>query len=196
MIGRLAEGLAQRARHGMLRVAVDGPDHAGKTVFARDLVDAVRPLVRNPGEVRRFCTDDHLVPIQVRRSPAAADPRWLYDNMFRLDEIRGVVEGVPELDPPGSVLVVDGMTLQRPDLADLWHATIYLTVPEEVVIERVIARDYDLFDSLEEVLRRYRERYLPTQRLYRDAVAPQDRADVLIDMTDFEAPRVLRWGSF
>lgn len=180
----------------MLRVAIDGPDHAGKTVFARDLVDAVRPLVQSPGEVRRFSADHHLAPLQVRRSPMAADPEWLYRNVYHLGEIREIAEGLPELDPPGSILVVDGMLLQRPELADLWHTTIYLTIPDEVILERVVARDYDLFDSLDEVLTRYRERYLPTLHIYDDAVGPAQRADVLLEMLDFADPTVLRWGDY
>lgn len=41
--------------------------------------------------------------------------------------------------------------------------------------------------------RRYARRYLPGQALYREVAAPLDAADVLVDNTDPEQPRVLRW---
>ena len=196
MIERIARGLARRARHGMLLVAIDGPDHAGKTTFGRELVDALRPLLPDTSEVRRFSADDYLVPIDVRRSQAAADPQWIYDHSHDLAQIREMAEGMPELDPAGSICVIDGMTLQRPELVDLWHTTIFLTIPDAVVLERVVQNEPNLYDSLEEALGRYRERYLPAHEIYTAAVGPAERADVLIEMLDFQHPSVLRWGTF
>ncbi|KAE8764735.1 hypothetical protein [Georgenia thermotolerans] len=203
VLDRLARGLAQRASGGrILRVAIDGPDGSGKTTFTRQLGDVLHPMLIDHAEVRRFSGDDHMIPMQVRRSDAAADPRWLYENFLDVARIREIARGEPAQSPPGTVVLIEGMTLQRPELADLWDVTVYITVPAALAIERARARYATFIDStneqeeLEGLEERYRERYVPAFRLYADMVQPRGRADVVIEMHDFEAPLVLRWGDF
>lgn len=198
VLNRLAEGLVVRARDvRCLRVAIDGPDAAGKTTFARQLDDILTPMLHDGAEVRRFSTDEFMVPIQVRRSPAAADPAWLYAHAYELDRIRETALG-PDHDPPGTIVLVDGMSLQRPELADLWDVTIYLSVTEDVAMRRVRVRDRHIYndDQLGALEHRYRERYFPALRLYVERDDPVTRADVLIDMHDVDKPVVVRWNGF
>lgn len=194
VVGNLAQVLAQRAGGGMVRVAIDGPDGAGKTTFSRDLDDALRPLLGDSAEVRRFSADHLLIPTSLRRSDKAADPRWLYEHIYDWARIREIAAGAPEFDARTSVLLVDGMTLQRPELADLWDVTVYLTVPEEVTVQRIVAvtSTRDEPDSAIEAL--YTERYLPAQRTYVDTVDPMSRSDIVLEMSDPERPTVLRWN--
>ncbi|TRW43126.1 hypothetical protein [Georgenia yuyongxinii] len=203
VLERLARGLASRASSGrVLRLAIDGPDAVGKSTFARDLDDVLHRFLPDGAEVRRFSADNHMISIQGRRSAQAADPRWLYDNFLDLKRIREIARGVPETSPSGSVVIIEGMTLQRPELADLWDVTVYMSVSAELTIERAGARYASLIDVTEEpdeigdMERRYRERYMPAYRLYIDDVAPHERADIFVDMTDFDAPRVERWNGF
>ncbi|GAA1636064.1 nucleoside/nucleotide kinase family protein [Georgenia ruanii] len=203
VLDRLARGLAHRASGGrILRVAIDGPDGSGKTTFTRQLGDVLHPMLIDHAEVRRFSGDDHMIPMQVRRSDVAADPRWLYENFLDVARIREIARGEPEQSPPGTVVLIEGMTLQRPELADLWDVTIYITVPAALAIERArarYARFIDPKDEQEELAQleeRYRERYVPSFQLYADMVDPRGRADVVIEMRDFEAPLVVRWGEF
>ncbi|GAA4285721.1 hypothetical protein [Georgenia daeguensis] len=195
VVGRLARELVQRAGDGMVRVAIDGPDGAGKTTFSRDLDDALRPLLGDSAEVHRFSADHLLIPLALRRSERATDPRWLYENIYDWARIRDIAAGAPGFDARASVLLVDGMTLQRPELADLWDVTVYLTVPEEVTVRRILAVTSTREESDGEIEARYAERYLPAQRTYIDAVDPLTRSDVVIEMSDPERPVVLRWGA-
>jgi len=50
-----------------------------------------------------------------------------------------------------------------------------------------------LFGNEDEVRRRYTGRYLPGRALYRQRENPLDHADVLIDNSEAERPRVVRW---
>ncbi|MFH5822912.1 hypothetical protein [Georgenia sp. AZ-5] len=194
IVGRLARELAGRAGDGMLKVAIDGPDGAGKTTFSRDLDDALRPLLGDKAEVHRFSADHLLIPVSIRRSEQAADPRWLYGHICDWERIRSIAAGAPGFDARGSVLLVDGMTLQRPELADLWDVTVYLTVPEEVTVQRILALTSTLEEPDAAIEARYTERYLPALRIYADAVGPMSRSDIVIEMSDFQRPTVLRWG--
>jgi DNA-binding beta-propeller fold protein YncE len=83
--------------------------------------------------------------------------------------------------PPRAVLVVDGVFLLRPELAPLWTLSVYLRVSPEESLRRALVRDVALMGSADEVRRRYRDRYLPGQALYRAEADPEAFADVVLD---------------
>lgn len=195
VLERIARGISERAAgEPSFHVAIDGPDGAGKTTFARDLGDLLHPMLPDGAELRRFSADDLIIPLHIRRSPQAADPRWVYENVYPLDRIREITIGDPAHEAPGTVVLVDGMSLLRPELEDLWHLRLYLSVPESVTVERVLGRLNTEDDEPEAVRARYQERYLPALRLYREIADPVSRSEVVIDMRDPEAPVVERWG--
>jgi uridine kinase len=194
VLERIARGISERAAGTTsFHVAIDGPDAAGKSTFARDLDDLLHPMLPAGAELRRFSADDLIIPLHLRRSERAADPRWVYENIYPLDRLREITLGDPARENPGTVVLVDGMGLQRPELADLWHLRIYLSVPESVTIERVLAQLDEEDDEPEEVAARYHERYLPALALYREIADPVARSEVLIDMRDADNPAVVRW---
>ncbi|PFG39672.1 uridine kinase [Georgenia soli] len=195
VLERIAKGLCARASDAqVLRVAIDGPDAAGKTTFARQLDDILHSMLPPGPEVRRFSADDLIIPLHVRRSNQAADPQWVYENVYPLDRIREITVGDPAHEKPGTVVLVDGMSLLRPELADLWDVTIYLSVPESVTVGRVLDRLDAEDDEPDAVEARYRDRYLPALKLYREIADPVSSSDVVIDMVDADNPVVLRWG--
>jgi uridine kinase len=55
-----------------------------------------------------------------------------------------------------------------------------------------LSRDLELFESAENVRRRYIHRYLPAQALYRRDAGPQDVSDILVDMNSPADPVLLR----
>ena len=139
--------------------ALDGVDGAGKTVLARELAALVAPH----REVHRASVDGFHRP--ARSDTPAAGPRRPSTETstttprcgerlvgpFRAGEpwVRAVHdverEVVLDLEPePGAgrdaVLVVDGIFLHRPELADLWDLDVWLEVPFEVSVPRGNAR--------------------------------------------------------
>jgi hypothetical protein len=46
-----------------------------------------------------------------------------------------------------------------------------------------------LFGGQDEIIKRYREKYIPGQKLYLESVHPQSLADMVIDNNDFTQPR-------
>ena len=63
----------------------------------------------------------------------------------------------------------------------------------EVALKRAEQRDLSLFGTIEEVRRRYLERYIPGQRLYLGSVRPELLASVVIDNNDPATP-IVRYG--
>jgi uridine kinase len=189
-----------------LRVAVDGVDGAGKTVFADELADVLRARGR---EVVRASVDDfHRVRAsRYARGIASAEGFWLdsFDyTRFRTELLvpfgRGgghrFRRGIHDLDtdelidapledvPPGSVLLVDGIFLHRDEVADEWDFSIFLSVDFQVSVPRMAVRDGGSPDVDDEL----NQRYVGAQRHYLKTCAPASRANLVIDNNDVTNP--------
>lgn len=189
-----------------VRVAVDGVDCAGKTTLA-DQLDArlagTRPVVR-------ASVDCFHRPRAQRYRRGRLSPLGCYRDTFDLPALRGqLLEPFAQAAPfvtavfdhradaprpgpaqdaaPDAVLLVDGVFLLRPELQDAWDLAIHLRVPDGEVLRRAALRDGPQADAL------YRARYLPAQRLYASEARPDERAQVVLDNRDPQAPAVLRW---
>ncbi len=132
--------------------------------------------------LRRFLLDP-LSPAGDRRYRTAA-----------FDHLSDSALDCPAREAAGdAVLIVDGVFLLRDELRGYWDLTVFLQISPAESLRRALRRDVAVFGSPADVRDRYEARYLPGQELYRASVAPQDRADVLIDHERPQAPRVLRW---
>ena len=85
-----------------------------------------------------------------------------------------------------TVLLVDGIFLQRPELADVWDAAVWVDVPFEVSVPRGNARFGDGHDPDPEA--ESNRRYVGGQRLYLAAADPRARATWVLDNTDLDRP--------
>lgn len=89
-----------------------------------------------------------------------------------------------ETAPPGSVVVVDGLFLQRAELEGAFEFVVWLDVPFEVTARRMSERDVTSPDpGAPSVVR-----YVEAQRTYFRERAPWASADLVIDNTDVAAP--------
>jgi uridine kinase len=183
LVARLADAVeGLRRRDGRVVVGIDGPDAAGKTTLADRLAAAL------PGMPRRVSIDDFLQPRGQRYRRGELSAEGYYRDLF---DLPAVIQACRAED--GGIRVVDGVFLLRPELRSLWTLSVYLVLPEATSLQRALVRDVGLFGTAVEVERRYRERYLPGQALYRSEAEPDRYADILVDHTDFDAPVVLRW---
>lgn len=190
-----------------VRVAVDGPSGAGKTVFADELAVALR---RSGRPVLRASVDDfhRLRARRYRRGPHSPTGYWLdaYDyprlagellEPFRAGRpVRPAVHDVrtdasrdePAVSvPAGTVLVVDGVFLLRDELAAFWSFSVYLHVDMATRLARMVVRDGAPADPDDPRNRRYEGAW----EIYTAACDPAGRAGVVVDNTDLAAPRVI-----
>jgi uridine kinase len=193
-----------------VRVGIDGPDASGKTFFA----DALAATLRERGRpVVRVSVDDfhHVRTKRYRLGRDSAEGFWLY--AFDYDRLRrdvldplapggsrryrprahdlatdAVLDPEPVTAPPGAVLVVDGLFLQRDELRAAFDVTVFLDVPFAVTARRMARRDGTGDDPDGPDLRRYVE----AQRIYFAACDPHARATIVVDNTDHAAPRIRR----
>ena len=211
VLSAIADAVADR---GPLRVAVDGPDAAGKTTFADELAAVVvargRPLVR-------VSLDGFHRPRGERLARGALSAEGYLEDSFDLAALRrdvieplgpggtrcivrarydwradAAVEAAPEIVADDAVLLLDGVFLLRAELAGFWERSVFLFARPEVVLARALERDGVAMGGRDEVERRYRARYLPAQALYLARARPHERATVCVENSDPSAPTVGR----
>jgi uridine kinase len=211
-----AELLAALAQHVMtkhpprrIRVAIDGVDGAGKSIFADELAQRIasrgRPVVR--ASVDSF----HRPRIERYRLGRASPTGFYRDSYdyqllaeFLLDPFAPGGSGrfraaafdhrTDTRDPASerqaavnAVLVLDGIFLHRPELRDLWDFSIFLHVRFDVSVERCASRDGTSPDPAAAG----NQRYVEGQRRYFREAQPWQRATVIVDNTDLAAPAVI-----
>jgi uridine kinase len=186
-----------------VRVAIDGVDGSGKTVFA----DKLAEVVRRTRPVVRVSADDFHNVRAIRHRRGRDSPEGFWRDSYNYDRLRAdVLEPFPRyrprahdlatdeiLDVPEqtaprkAVLIIDGLFLHRDELRDFWELSVFLDVPFDVSVPRMAQRDGTNPDPAHPSVRRYVE----GQRIYFRSCAPQLRADILVDNTDFGAPKLL-----
>ena len=210
VIDDVASQIAAITRPHPVRVAIDGVDAAGKTSFADKLAPALTMLGR---PVIRASIDGFHNPAAVRRRRGALSPEGYFHDSFNY---RALVETLLRpLGPGGSlafrravfnfrtdtivdapleraernaILLLDGVFLLRPKLRAHFDFSIFLRADFSITLARAERRDLELLGSVEEVRRRYRERYIPGQQLYLREVQPERFASVIIDNNDPDRP--------
>jgi len=189
------------------RVAIDGVDAAGKTIFADKLADQIK-LSNRP--VIRASIDGFHHPKSIRYRRGRCSPEGYYYDSFDYKQVASHL--LKPLGPGGncnyrsvafdyrtdllaatpskharadSVLLFDGIFLHRPELIDYWDFTVYLHVNFEISAERAVERDSEYLGGNENARLQYEQRYVPGQKLYLKACDPMRLADIVINNNDY-----------
>jgi uridine kinase len=213
LVSYLAGRIEGVERPHTVRVAVDGPDAAGKTVLAEELV---APLRASGRQVIRASIDGFHNPAHVRHRRGRDSPEGYYRDSFDYGALTGSL--LAPLGPGGSrryrtavfdyrtdseahvqtrlagvdaVLVFDGVFLLRAELDGYWDFSIFVEASFETTLARALRRDAATFGGVEEVRRLYGLRYIPGQRLYFAECSPKKRATVVVENNDPSNPFIL-----
>ncbi|CAA9557286.1 MAG: Uridine kinase [uncultured Truepera sp.] len=168
----------------VLRVAVDGVDGAGKTVFADELAQVLKTSGQ---DVIRASVDGFHNSRELRYRLGRGSPEGFYRDSYDYDALkRNLLEPlspggsgcyrtavynvaaetpvtVPERQAaPGAILLLDGIFLHRPELRPYWDVSVWLEVAFSVSIPRGAQRGVGSPDSHAPQNRRYVE----GQKLY------------------------------
>lgn len=169
------------------RIGIDGVDGAGKTRLAEEVAQLLttrgRPVVR-------ISLDQFERPPEERYARGELSPEGYYLDAFDLERFRTHVLSI--VGPPTLIVLCDGVFLHRPELVDLWDASVWVEADLEVAAQRGAERNLVWFDSLDETHERYRLRYLPAQRRYVEEQRPHERADFVFRNTDLKEPTLER----
>ena len=198
----LAARIAGNRLNHPIRVAIDGIDASGKTSLADELQTV---LVKGNRPIIRASLDAFHNPEAVRYSQGRTSPRGYFEDSFNYNAL--IEKLLNPLGPGGnriyyasyfdyqldrmrlstaltahdnSILLFDGIFLQRPELQDKWDLSIFLSVPFEVSLSRALQRDLEPSISADSIQELYKARYIPAQQIYLDSCQPESKADILI----------------
>lgn len=213
LVEDVARRIAGIERTHPVRVAIDGVDAAGKTTFADELALALSDLSR---PVIRASIDGFHNRAAIRYRRGALSPEGYFHDSFNY---RALVETLLQpLGPGGSlafrravfdfrtdtivdasleraernaILLLDGVFLLRPELRAHFDYSIFLRADFSTTLARAERRDLELLGNIEEIRRRYHERYIPGQRIYLTTAEPERWASIVIDNNDPGQPMAI-----
>jgi len=199
-----------------LIVGIDGVDGSGKTQFARKLAERLRNLP-TPVNPHVISIDDFHNLRAVRHRQGRDSSVGYFEDSFDYESlINKVLEPlknsagervaiVPkahnlitdlkiQCDPmpieSHSLVILEGIFLQRDELINYLDLKIFLDVPFHESVRRMSVRDGSINDPDDISLKRY----IDGQRFYFEKCSPWLRADVIVDNTDFDAPFIVSAG--
>jgi uridine kinase len=216
----LADLILDIERSHPVRVGINGIDASGKTFFTKELKSV---LEKRNKKVILASIDRFHNPRHIRYQRGRNSPEGYYLDSFNHDALirtlldplgpKGDLEyqniifdylnnkeikSEKKLTTENSILLMEGIFLFRPELISYWDFKIFLDVDFEVTQRRVTERTKDkiyLGDS-QNILEKYRQRYIPGQKLYFAEVDPCSIADVVIDNNDFNSPELAIFRKF
>lgn len=210
----MVEALRHLKKERPLLVAFDGVDASGKTSLADSVA---RELEKESGmNPVRISIDRFHNSREVRMRRGELSPEGYFYDSFDYTQImekvvapvkkgagritggiydfRADMKIAPNCVEIGvaSVVLFDGIFMNRDELHAYWDLSVYLDVEFETVLQRAKKRDVDLFGSIDAVMSKYLNRYIPGQKLYQALCNPKERADIVIDNNDYENPVLVK----
>lgn len=210
LLRNLASLIVQTPSQGILKVAIDGVDGAGKTFFADELAAYVQDFGR---DAIRASVDGFHNSRSVRYQLGRSSPQGFYRDSYDYAGLkRSLLDPLSEggsgryrstifdysLDQPihveeksaprDAILLFDGIFLHRPELFGYWDFSVFLDVDFSVSIPRGPRRG-EGFGS-PDPMAESNSRYVEGQKLYFKECQPKTLATLVIDNNDFSMPRV------
>ncbi|WP_055070272.1 uridine kinase [Clostridium massiliamazoniense] len=181
-------------------VGIDGLGGAGKSTIVNSLK---LQLEKENYPTYILHIDDFIHPKHIRYDSTKEEWYCYYNIQWRYDylveeilspikkgnEINKVIELYDKENdkyilqslyiPHGSILILEGVFLQRKELRNYLDFVIYLDVPQEVRLNRVLVRD-SYIGSLEDIKNKYQRRYFPAENKYLLEYCPIENADFVL----------------
>jgi len=217
----LAKEILHNYGHGRAIVAIDGPTGTGTRQFADDLAATVRTLGH---EAFRASIEDFHTPRSFRERNGRLSPSALYEDGYDYSVLQRVL-----LDPfratsgtgfvlaafdvnrdapfqskwttatPDALLIIDGLFLNRKELAGFWNYSVWLEAPSEAAEEAAAEGSTDsalpgaspaaVGESVVGEPSEEAHRDLGADALYWAEAQPRGVATAIIDNNDPEHPR-------
>lgn len=197
------------------RIGINGIDGSGKTHFTKSLATALRENTER--QVITLSIDDFHNPKSIRYQKGRDSAEGFYRDSFQFSKLKELVlEPLKNQSAPSiitrifdvrtdkhvtqknihveknAIVLVEGIFLFVPELESLFDFKIYLDVPFDITLERMLKRDAALYDDRESEIQLFHKRYKAGQELYIEEVNPVKISDVIINNANFNSPQLLK----
>lgn len=193
-----------------LVIGINGIDTSGKTEFARKFEYYLK---EKSHKVQLIHIDDFLNPKKIRYYGndevdnyfnKSFDIKRLQENilipiktnntlnkklsLLNLESDKYDIEKKFNIDKE-TLVILEGVFLFREEIEPYLDYKVFIHIPFEQCKERAKRRDVPIHG--EEVLRKYDTKYIPTQKYYLEKYPVEKYADIIIDNTDWNNPKVV-----
>lgn len=189
-----------------LIVGIDGLGGAGKSTVSEKLH---RLLSKENYNITLIHIDDFIHPRAIRYNKNYAEWECYYNLQWRYDylvnevvnpikcgtDFKAKVELYDKDNdtyfysetniPVGSIVIIEGVFLQRQELKVLFDYMIYIDVSEETRLNRVLERDRYIGDK-QQIKAKYDNRYFPAEHHYIEIYSPNKNVDYIIKEQSIE----------
>ena len=201
--------LAVHSSNQITKVAVDGVDGAGKSVFASELGKILQYL----GEVVIHTSVDLFHNSKaIRYRLGSSSPQGFFLDSYNYSILKKILleplsfggnrlyrkaafncktdysVNVPlEVAELGSILVFDGIFLHRPEIRTYWDYSIFLDVDFKISVPRGNQR----FGGSPNPNCESNRRYVEGQKIYLSKCKPEEQASIVINNEEFDSPYIV-----
>lgn len=203
--------LNRKQRKKPLIVGINGVDTSGKSTFTKELD---RYLLKTGFISQVVAIDDFHNPSEIRNKEE--DPVISYiNNAFDVKKIEDEILKPVSTDgmlnkelllldleknefitlkryvvDKDTIILFEGVLLYREPLNQYFDFRIFIYIFFDEVIKRAVKRDANLLGNT--IIEKYKNKYIPIQKLYIEQNAPEDKSDIVIDNNDYCNPIILK----
>lgn len=169
--------------HGMnaVHVSIDG-FHCNKELRYRQGRDSAKGYYEDSYDEAAFVAHVLLLSQQTPAQYIEATYDLMTDRYL---------DYLPKTLTDDSVIVTEGCYLFKPVFNPYWDFRVYLKTDFETALERGALRDQALLGGYEKAKDKFKRRYHAASKHYISEVKPEQYADLIIDMTDFEDLKIV-----
>lgn len=184
---------------GVSVIGIDGLGGAGKSTISEKLC---RNFSEHGFHTVLLHIDDFIHMRKLRYNSAYPDWQCYYDLQWRFDYFSNIINEIKSrhddhvdielydkendtyyqqrfsvLDK--TIVIVEGIFLQREEYCNIFDYMIYIDIPEQIRLDRVLKRDTYIGDE-RQIIDKYKSRYFPAEHRYMEQFCPQNNADLVI----------------
>lgn len=190
-----------------LILGINGVDTSGKTFFSESLSEYLEGKGYHTQIVH---LDDFHNPKEIRLKDDS--PQGYLNNAFDLDRLKELLlvlkSGANDVSlellnldqdtytnvkkfhaTKTSVIIVEGVLLYRPPIDSLFDYRVFLKIGFDDVLKRAKERDVPRYGK--GILERYKDKYIPAQKIYLEKFKAEEHSQLIINNTDYRTPLIV-----